>query len=100
MACPESVVRTFVHPRETADTAIGADCRKYVATAGEYLVRVCLMAYIKDNLLCKGEASILIKNIENGNLRMILEDLRKKHKGKGTIIFGDGDYCSFSPKVE
>lgn len=57
-------------------------------------------AYIKDNLLCKGEASILIKNIENGNLRMILEDLRKKHKGKGTIIFGDGDYCSFSPKVE
>lgn len=57
-------------------------------------------AYLRDTLLCKGESDILIKNIENGNLRAMLEDLRKRNKKKGTIILNDEKYGSYSPKVE
>ena len=61
---------------------------------------VMVRAYIKDNFLCKGKAENLIKNMENGNIKSILRDLRKKGKKKGTIIITDDKYCSYSPKVE
>ncbi len=61
---------------------------------------VMVRAYIKDNFLCKGKAENLMKNMENGNIKSILRDLRKKGKKKGTIIITDDKYCSYSPKVE
>lgn len=62
--------------------------------------KVLLKAFIRNNLVCKGDPDIIIENIENGNLKSVISDLYKKGKKSGTITFGDNNYCSYSPKVK
>ena len=61
---------------------------------------VFVTAYIKNDFICKGKPANIIKHLNNGNLKRVISDLYAKNKKKGTITLGDGNYCSYSPKVQ
>ena len=58
-----------------------------------------LKLYVKDKLYCKGEEEDIIHSIENGNLRKVIYDLKKKHVDQGTITVLKNDYISFGKKL-
>lgn len=58
-----------------------------------------LKLYVKSKLYVKGEEDDIIHTIENGNLRKVIYDLKKKHVDKGTITVLKDDYISFGKKL-
>ncbi|NLY81731.1 MAG: FtsQ-type POTRA domain-containing protein [Clostridiales bacterium] len=59
-----------------------------------------IKAYIYNALVCKGTPSQMLNSIENGNLQKILNSLFEKDISRGTINLSEGNYASFTPKVE
>ena len=59
MACAEGVVGAFVHTREAADAAVGADGRELLSASGENLVSVGLMADIPDHFVVGGGEDVM-----------------------------------------
>lgn len=60
---------------------------------------VVIKAYIYDKLICQGKPENILEAMENGNLEAVLVDLLAEGIQHGTIHFGGGGYCSFSPQV-
>ena len=58
-----------------------------------------LKLYVKSKLYVRGEWDDIIHTIENGNLRKVIYDLKKKHVDKGTITVLKNDYISFGTKL-
>ncbi|MEG0575064.1 MAG: FtsQ-type POTRA domain-containing protein [Anaerovoracaceae bacterium] len=56
--------------------------------------------YVYDMLVFTGNSEELTKNIENGNVGVIVYDLYKKKIKRGTVDIGDTGYCSFTPIFE
>ncbi len=56
--------------------------------------------YITDTLLIKGKPAVILEHIENGDVRMILDDLAAKEITTGTINASGEDTFTFSPKAE
>lgn len=57
-------------------------------------------AYIYNALVCKGTPTQMLNSIENGNLQKILNSLFERDINRGTINLSEGNYASFTPKVE
>lgn len=60
---------------------------------------VVIKAYIYDKLICRGKPENILEAMENGNLEAVLIDLLEEGIQHGTIHFGSGGYCSFSPQA-
>lgn len=69
-----------------------------------YFVRVdvsddkIVKAYIYDTLIVKNDYDTLMKNMENGRLHKVIEDLFKRGIKRGTVTF-DGELSSFQPII-
>jgi len=63
------------------------------------ITNIIIKAYIYDNLICEGTPENILKNMENGNLQTVLQDLFNKGVERGIIKVGSDNYCSFSPMV-
>lgn len=57
-----------------------------------------IKGYITDTLICSGESSIILSDLEG--LKAILYDLEQKGVKRGIIKFGEDGYASFSPLTE
>lgn len=60
------------------------------------IVKIC----VKSKLWCTGNYNNIIENIDNGHLKSVLDDLKKKGKNKGMIYIGDNQYISFRSKIK
>jgi cell division protein FtsQ len=54
--------------------------------------------YITDTLICSGESSVIVSNIEQ--IKAVLYDLDQKGVKRGIIKVGSDNYISFSPVTE
>ncbi|MBK5253458.1 MAG: FtsQ-type POTRA domain-containing protein [Peptostreptococcaceae bacterium] len=59
-----------------------------------------IKAYVYNSLVCKGTPNQMMDSIEKGNLQKILNCLFEIDINRGTINLSEGNYASFTPKVE
>lgn len=55
---------------------------------------------VYDNIYVEGRYDQVVKQMKNGNLKAILEDLYKKEIKRGTVIVNGEKYCSFTPTFD
>ena len=59
-----------------------------------------VLLYFSDTLLIKGKPAMILSHIENGDVKLILDDLASKEITKGTINASSEGSFTFSPNVE